>query len=165
MLVLSKDERMVKVRDLFAVGGIVVAFATVADWRYRHPGDSIRFEADCNVHLGVEYDEAAQAIRAGRGFTDPFRVWSDPTAWMPPALPYVLPGLYWVTGDNREVVVEMVICIKCLIVMFMCLIVVRESRRLGRGWLGYVVMAAGLATYFHAMFQRTHDEWILLLVS
>ena len=155
---------MLKVRDLIAVSGIIIVFATIADWRYRHPGDSIWFESDYNVHLGAEYDEIARAIRAGRGFSDPFRVPSGPTAWMPPALPYVLAGLYWVTGDNREIVVEIVICIKCLIVAFTCLIVVRESRRLGRGWLGYVVVVAGLATHFHAMFQRTHDEWILLLM-
>lgn len=162
--VLSKDERMVRVRDLIAVGGIIVAFATIADWRYRHPGDSIWFEADYNVHLGAEYDEIARAIRAGRGFSDPFRVRSGPTAWMPPALPYILAGLYWVADDDREVVVEMVVGLKCLILALTCLIVVRESRRLGRAWLGYAVVVAGLATHFHAMFQRTHDEWLLLLV-
>lgn len=155
---------MIKVRDLIAVGGIILAFAAVADWRYRHPGDSIWFEADYNVHLGAEYDEIARAIRAGRGFSDPFRVRSGPTAWMPPALPYILAGLYWLAGDDREVVVEMVVGLKCLILAFTCLIVVREARRLGRSWLGYVVVVAGLATHFHAMFQRTHDEWLLLLV-
>lgn len=155
---------MVVLRDVVAVGGILIAFAAVADWRYRHPGESIWFEADYNVHLGAEYDEIARAIRAGRGFSDPFRVQSGPTAWMPPALPYILAGLYWIAGDDREVVVGMVLGVKYLVLAFTCLIVISESRRLGRCWLGYIVVTAGLATHFHAMFQRTHDEWLLLLV-
>lgn len=149
-----------RVRDVVAVVGIVLAFMTIADWKYRHPRELTWLSSDGNFHLGAEYDEIARAIRSGRGFSDPFKVESGPTAWMAPVLPYVLAGLYWVSGDNRETVVELVLLIKALVLVLTGLLVVREGRRIGRVWLTYLVLIAGFATHFHQMFQRTHDVWL-----
>jgi hypothetical protein len=155
---------MVRTRDIVTVGGIILILMAVADWRFRHPGPSQWLDHDVNDHLGAEYDEIARAIRSGRGFSDPFREPSGPTAWMAPVLPYLLAGLYWATNDDREFVVEIVLLLKYLALLLTGLMVVRESRRLRRACLGHVVFTVGLVVQFHGMFQRTHDEWLLLLV-
>lgn len=155
---------MSRARDVLVVGGILLVFMAIADWRFRHPGPSKWLASDVNDHLGAEYDEIARAIRGGRGFADPFCEPSGPTAWMAPVLPYIQAGLYWVTGDDRELVIELVLVIKYLVLLLTGAIIARESRRLGRVWLGYGVFVVGLAAHFHGMFQRTHDEWLLLLV-
>ena len=154
----------IRLHDVIAVMGIVLAFMTVADWKYSHPQQLTWLRLDCNSHLGAEYNDIARAIRSGRGFSDPFQVESGPTAWMAPVLPYVLAGLYWVSGDNRETVVELVLLIKGLVLVLTGLLVVREGRRIGRVWLAYLVLIAGFATHFHQMFQRTHDVWLVLLM-
>ena len=155
---------MIRIRDVVAVAGIVLAFMAVADWRQRHPGPPGWLKNDLNDHLGAEYNEIALAIRSGRGFSDPFRVPSGATAWMPPVLPYFMAGLYWITGDDRGGVVEIIISLKAWVVMLTGLIVIYQARRLGRVWLGYAVLALGLSANFYALFQRTHDVWLLLLV-
>ena len=55
-------------RDAIAVGGFLILFMLVADWRFRHPDPSQWFAFDPNDHLGAEYDEIARAIRAGPCF-------------------------------------------------------------------------------------------------
>lgn len=155
---------MVRTRDVVAVATVILILMALADWRFRHPGASKWLDHDVNDHLGAEYDEIARAIRAGRGFSDPFREPSGPTAWMAPVLPYILAGLYWATDDERELVVEIILSLKYLVLLLTGLMVVRESRRLLRPGVGHVVFAIALLAHFHGMFQRTHDEWLLLLV-
>lgn len=160
----SADERMIKIRDVMAVGGIVVLFMAVAEWRCHSPGPSNWLQDDFNFHLGGEYDEIARAIRSGRGFSDPFREPSGPTAWMPPVLPYFMAGLYWLTGDNREGVLGIILGVKGAILVLTGLLVVHESRRLRRAWLGYAVLTIALAANFYELFQITHDTWLVLLL-
>ncbi len=117
-----------------------------------------------NDHLGAEYDCIARALRAGRGFADPFQVESGPTAWMPPVLPCVLAGLYWITGDNRSQVVEIVLVLKGLVLISSGMILVSEGRRLRMMVAAYVIFPVALAANFFWFFQVTHDEWWLLLV-
>ncbi len=153
-----------RIRDLIAVVGIVLAFTAVADFKYRHPDQLEWLRRDNNQHLGAEYDEIARAVRSGRGFSDPFREPSGPTAWMPPVLPYVLAGLYWAADDDRQVVEELIVSIKTLVLVLTGLLVVREGRRLGHPWLTYLILIGGFATHFYRLFQCTHDVWLLLLV-
>ena len=155
---------MAKARDALAVGGILLLFKWVADWRFRHPGPSEWFAFDANDRLGAEYDEIARAIRAGRGFSDSFRVPTGPTAWMAPVMPSVLAAIYWASGDDREIVVEVVLVVKCFVLLLTGLIVTGEARRIGRAWLRHAVFVLGVTAHFHGMFQRTHDERLLLLV-
>ena len=158
-------EQVMRVRDVVTVVGTVLAFLAVADWKYHDPQQLTWLRLDSNFHLGTEYDEIARAIRSGRGFSDPFKVESGPTAWMAPVLPYVLAGLYWVFGDNRETVVELVLLIKALVLVLTGLLVVREGRRIGRVWLAYLGSHRRFRdAHFHQMFQRTHDIWLVLLV-
>ncbi len=117
-----------------------------------------------NWHLGAEYNNIAQAIYSGRGFSDPFDCGSGPTAWMPPVLPYVLAGLYWLTDFQPEAVVEIVLGLKAIVLVLSGFIVLAEARRLGVAWVGFVVWTVGLLVNFYEYFQITHDLWLLLLV-
>lgn len=118
-----------------------------------------------NDHLGAEYDSIARAIRGGRGFADPFNVESGPTAWMPPALPYFLATLYWLTDDHRTSVIELVLGLKALTLLSSAWILFSESRRLGVVWAAYTLFPFALAANFFQLFQVTHDEWWLLLLA
>jgi len=119
---------------------------------------------DGRDHLGAEYDSIARSIRSGRGFADPFQEPTGPTAWMPPALPYLLASLYWLTGDDRESVVAIVLAMQICVVFFTCAIVMGEARRCQVVWAGYIVIVIGLVACFQWLFRRTHDVWLNLLL-
>src|SRR4051794_14231964 len=51
--------------------------------------------ANMNQHLGAEYINIAEAMVAGKGFANPFKDDTGPTAWMPPVLPTILAALLW----------------------------------------------------------------------
>lgn len=94
-----------------------------------------------NWHLGAEYNEIAKAIFAGRGFSDPFRTESGPTAWMPPVLPYFLAALYWITDFQPQAVIELVLGFKAVAIVLTGMLILSEARRLGIAWLGYLVLS------------------------
>ncbi len=113
--------------------------------------------------LGAEYDTIAQSIRRGEGYSNPFPVQSGPTAWMPPVLTYIIAGLYWVTGDHRPTVVEIMVLIQASVVFFVGLVFLQEARRLGAIGVGYVLFGLQIMADFHELFQRTGDYWLVLL--
>ena len=121
-------------------------------------------QQDMSGHLGAECDSIAQAIVAGRGFSDPFQEPSGPTAWMPPVLPYLTAAVYWLTGNNRSYVIDFFVTLHAIAVLLMGWIVIRQARRLQITLFGYVVLITGLSANFHQLFQTTHDSGLLLLV-
>lgn len=143
---------------------IVSAFFLLADWRRQNPGPSNWLHHDLSGQIGAEYDTIAVAIRSGRGFSDPFREPSGPTAWMPPALVYFTAGLYWITGDNREAVIEIIVFINLMVLFYAGLLLVGTARTLGAAWIGCFVLIAALAADFFELYQRTHDTWLVLLM-
>src|SRR5579871_4832196 len=50
-----------------------------------YPPFRAKWDRNMNAHLGAENWEIAKAIYAGRGYADPFREPTGPTAWMSPA--------------------------------------------------------------------------------
>lgn len=113
---------MMKVWNFVYVTAVVLALMAVADWRGGETDDSSWTRETKNWHLGAEYNSIARAIYAGRGFSDPFKTESGPTAWMPPVLSYFLAGLYWVTDFNPQAVIE-------LVVVFIPLIAIGSASR------------------------------------
>jgi len=58
-----------------------------------------RFKPDQNnFSLGYEMGRIGRAIAMGRGFADPFDAATGPTAWEPPLYPYVIAGVFKLTG-------------------------------------------------------------------
>ena len=113
-----------------------------------------------NDHLGAEYDEIAKAIFAGRGFSDPFRTESGPTAWMPPVLPYFLASLYWITDSQPQMVVELVLGCKAAVIILTGMIILSEARRLGIAWLGFRSNPTRVMNYGKHSVWTTMASWI-----
>src|SRR6266498_482510 len=51
-----------------------------------------------NFSFGYEMGRIGRAIARGRGFADPFDAATGPTAWEPPLYPYVIAGVFKLTG-------------------------------------------------------------------
>ncbi len=154
---------MKQIAHLAFIWACILLGMTVAQWRANHHGVSAWLGPTYNDHLGAEYDCIARAIRSGRGFADPFRVASGPTAWMPPLLPYLQAAIYWIASDDRDSVISAVLLLKALVLLSTGMIVMTEARRLRLAWLGYVLFPIALMANFSQLFQVTHDEWLLLL--
>ncbi len=150
--------------DLFLVWQIISGFVLTADWRREHPGYSTWIRSDLSDQIGAEYDTIARAIRVGRGFSDPFREPTGPTAWMPPVLVYVTAGLYWLTEDDRSTVIAIIVILNAIVMGLTGYIVVSEARRLRMIWLGCVILVLGMCADFFELYQRTHDTWLVLLL-
>ena len=153
-----------QIRDLFAVCVIFGVFVFLAHWRRTSETLSTVLPPDRITHLGAEHDSIAVAIREGRGFSDPFRLGTGPTAWMPPVLPYVTAGFYYLSGDDRDSVVTIIACLQGSSVLVTGLMVVVVARRLNAPAIGYLSIILSYLINFHWLFQRTHDVWLLLLV-
>lgn len=119
-------------------------------------------------HLGAEYLSIAKAIRAGRGFSDPFRTESGPTAWMPPILPYLQAGILEATDGHLTRTVYCVVTLQSLtLILTGCMVVAAARRALGHwgwGWAAALVYIAELCQEFQSAFQMTHDSWLQLLL-
>src|SRR2546423_266859 len=92
----------------FAAGAVIAAvvvacaiyanlsFAVTNPAHYRWiPPFAPGVNANGNRQLGGENYQIARSIVAGKGYANPFREATGPTAWMPPVLPTLLAGLLW----------------------------------------------------------------------
>lgn len=152
--------------DFVIVAAIVLAFMWTAEWKGTHPMSLTWLRGDFTDHLGAEYDCIAKAIRSGRGFSDPFQEPTGPTAWMPPALPYLQAFVYWLCNDEREIVIAVMLRLQNVAVLLTGCIVVGQARKRKMVSLGFIIFISGCAANFFDLFQTIHDSgWLLLLVS
>ncbi|MBN9518095.1 hypothetical protein J0H58_06195 [bacterium] len=118
-------------------------------------------------HLGAEYLEISFALRAGRGFADPFKEESGPTAWMPPVLPFFQAAVLWASDDDFIVLKYVVITLQMLTLVFTGWLVLagaaRVARTRGAVWVAAAAYVALLAHDFRHAFQTTHDTWLIML--
>ena len=136
-----------------------------ADYRFFPP-----FEPDNNGlmtrHLGAEYINIACALRAGRGFADPFRSETGPTAWMPPALPFLQAGLLWLADDDVDILMYCIIVAQSAslaVTGWLLLAASARACRTPRPWTTAAIFVLFLAAQFRLAFQITHDSWLQLL--
>ena len=138
-----------------------------ADYRFFPPFEP-RVNANENWKSAAvtEYARIGGSVAEGKGFANPFGGTTGPTAWMPPALPAILAGLYWVSGGNRTFAMVVLIGLQVLVLVGTGLLVLALARQTaGRVGTGVAAAAflAGLAGHFHLYFQRTDDCWLVLL--
>jgi Glycosyltransferase family 87 len=136
-----------------------------ADYRFFPPFEP-GFDRNRNDHLGAEYYAIARSLYEGRGFADPFRSQTGPTAWMPPVLPGLLAALLWATGGDRDAVMNAVVCAQAASLVAAGVFVLWFTRRTVPGvsrWAAVGVYAALLLAHFALAFQETHDSWLILL--
>lgn len=58
---------------------------------------------DNDFSFGYEMGRIGRAIASGRGFADPFSLPTGPTAWEPPLYPYLIAGVFRLTGIYTHV--------------------------------------------------------------
>src|SRR5215216_5855924 len=63
------------------------------------------------VHDALDYDRTAASLAQGKGYPE---VWGRPTAFRPPAYPYVLGGVYEVAGVERAATDDRVLAARIL---------------------------------------------------
>jgi hypothetical protein len=135
------------------------------DYRF-YPPFRAGYDRNMNHHLGAEYFSIARALYSGRGFADPFREQTGPTAWMPPVLPAFLAGLLWLTDGDRESVMVVVIVLQAAGLnaagWFVLILARRTTDRISR-WAVLAAYAVALLSNFTLAFQATHDCWLTLL--
>ena len=114
-------------------------------------------------HLGAEYNAIAKSLVAGRGFADPFRARTGPTAWMPPMFSWLLAALWWdADGDITYVQTAVIILEDLTLIATGILIVVLSRRTTGGVWLATAAFVGALCYYFRHSFQFMHDHWVVL---
>lgn len=119
-----------------------------------------------NTMLGSEYYAIAEALVAGKGFSNPFRVDTGPTAWMPPLYPFILAALISVLPSKPFVAIA-VIFIKNIVLILTGLFlyeIAKKTRLRVRAGYVLIVYCLWLLCNFRWFFQLTHDEWLLLFL-
>jgi hypothetical protein len=119
-----------------------------------------------NTLLGAENYYIAQALAAGKGFSNPFQVETGATAWMPPLYPLLLALLIKIF-QSKALVAICVVFFKDLVLIFSGLVVYEIAKRTFM----CINPAVSLAIYmlfllgsFRSFFQITHDCWLVLLL-
>ena len=119
-----------------------------------------------NTHLGGEYYAIAEALAAGKGFSNPFRAETGPTAWMPPLYPLFLAALIKVL-PSKMMVALVVVVLKNIVLIITGLVlyeIAKKTRLRLPASVVLVLFCLWLLCNFRWFFQVTHDEWLLLMV-
>jgi hypothetical protein len=170
------DAPLLPARPALAIAGVVIACMIYANLslaasrpeHYRYfPPFQAGINRNINWELGHEYFNIARSLAAGEGFANPFPGRTGPTAWMPPVLPTLLAGLWWMCDGNRGAVVVIVLVVQTLVLIatgWLTLVLAHQStRRIGAGTVAGIFIAALLCN-FQDCFQANADRWITLLM-
>lgn len=77
----------------------MVSIAFVLRFGYILADHTYKFKTfDGNFSFGFEMGRIGRAIATGQGFSDPFEGHTGPTAWEPPLYPYLIAGVFRLTG-------------------------------------------------------------------
>lgn len=116
-------------------------------------------------HLGGENRCIAQALAAGRGFSDPFGVPTGPTAWMPPVFPVLMAVLFKTLGEIQAVA-TVVLTLQDLVLIYMGLLVLRiasePDHAPGSSGVALALYIAAIACNYYYLLLFTHDHLIVL---
>lgn len=118
-------------------------------------------------YYGGEYGNLAENWVQGRGFSSPFEIGDQPSAWMPPLLVMVaaLAFLLWGVKTVASAQALLVFHALCLCLALKCLL--RVAGRLSpHGWSVGVIVAIYVAVDKFALYRSFHDiGWVAMLSS
>ena len=99
-----------------------IAYMTLAHtWRVRPLGDHFQF--------AWEMGRIARALVWGYGYADPFAGHTGPTAWLTPAYPLIIAGVFKLTGVYTPLSAWLLIAINCVFSAFTVLTTYAIARR------------------------------------
>jgi hypothetical protein len=174
---LVAERRAFRLRSIAVLAAFVVAcsiyanlaltIGNPANYRFFPP-----FEPYCNANENrnavtvTEYAHLGWSVYQGQGFANLFGQQTGPTAWMPPALPTILAGLFWVCNGDRDATMVVTIVFQVLVLIgtgIVVLAVIRNTTRCASAGVAVAVFLVGLLYDFRLCFQRTDDCWLVLL--
>lgn len=94
-----------------------------------------------NSHLGAEYRAIALSLIEGRGFSNPFKKPTGPTAWMAPLLPVLLASFFCLAHGNEQLVVDIVLSLNSITLGLAALAAIWIGGRRGYTWPGCTAVA------------------------
>jgi hypothetical protein len=138
-----------------------------AAYRFFPPFEAYRnANENRNAVAATEYAHIGWSLFQGEGFANLFGRDTGATAWMPPVLPAILAGLFWIRNGNRDAVMVLLIVMQTLVLIgtgFLVLALVRKTtKHVGTG-VAATAFSVGLLQHFRLCFQRTDDCWVVLL--
>src|SRR5947207_10907420 len=74
-----------------------------------------------NFSFGWEMGRIGRALATGRGFADPFNSQTGPTAWEPPIYPYLIAGVFRLTGVYTHASALILLTINSVFSAFTCI--------------------------------------------
>lgn len=93
-------------------------------------GHTYRFRTDDNAFsFGWEMGRVGRAIALGRGFADPFNGQTGPTAWEPPLYPYLIAGVFRLTGVYTQASAFILLVINSIFSSLTCIPIFLIARR------------------------------------
>ncbi len=99
-----------------------IAYMTLAHtWHMRPYEDHFAF--------GYEMGRIARALATGYGFADPFHGHTGPTAWVPPLYPWILAGVFRLTGVYTALSAWVILVFDCLLNALMIPFIWQIARR------------------------------------
>src|SRR6201987_2012636 len=93
-----------------------------------------------------ESGNIAASLASGHGFSSPFRIETGPTAWMPPAYPWLLAGIFRVFGVRTYDSFLAAVGLNILCSAFTCVPIYFAGKRMNG--IGVAAVAAGLWAFF-----------------
>ena len=93
-------------------------------------GHTYRFKPDDNA-FGFEFEmgRIGRAIATGRGFADPFNGPTGPTAWESPLYPYLIAGVFRLTGVYTQASAFILLAINSVFSSLTCIPIFLIARR------------------------------------
>jgi 4-amino-4-deoxy-L-arabinose transferase-like glycosyltransferase len=82
-----------------------------------------------NFSFGWEMGRIGRAIATGRGFADPFGAQTGPTAWEPPLYPYLIAGVFRLTGVYTHVSALILLTINSVFSALTCIPIFLIARK------------------------------------
>ena len=93
-------------------------------------GHTYRFRADDGAFgFGWEMGRIGRAIALGRGFADPFDGQTGPTAWEPPLYPYLIAGVFRLTGVYTQASAFILLALNSVFSALTCIPIFLIARR------------------------------------
>ena len=93
-------------------------------------GHTYRFKADDSAFsFGFEMGRIGRAIATGHGFADPFNGQTGPTAWEPPLYPYLIAGVFRLTGVYTQASAFILLAINSIFSSLNCIPLFLIARR------------------------------------
>lgn len=148
------DVNMVKRQSLFRRAAtslpliVLVAVLLRVGFAWDYVGQNSR-QALAVLPFLQESGNIAASFASGHGFSSPFRIDTGPTAWMPPAYPWLLAGIFRVFGVRTYASFLAAVALNILCSAFACAPIFFAGKRIG----GLTV--AALAAWLWVFFPNT----------